>query len=83
MLYTNAYLKKSIKIFVKNFDSKLFNDVKAVFEYYFRDLNIECKTHGVSPLEEGPIGTPFKPKTQENQMEGKKVIIPTLCLDMN
>jgi len=43
MLYTNAYIERSIKIFVKVDNSTVFTKVENSFTNYCKNFNNECQ----------------------------------------
>jgi hypothetical protein len=45
MLYTNAYIERSIKLFVKNDDPNLFIKVDAAFSEFRYKFNKKCEVN--------------------------------------
>lgn len=65
MLYTTYFLEKSIKVFIKKDDPKLFERVEKAFIEYCSEINMMCqeavKDAGLILVFEGRGGTPQRP----------------------
>jgi hypothetical protein len=61
MLYTPSYLERSVKIFIKDDDTNIFNETKTAFTNYCNSVNKKCQEKfqekGVNIIFEGRGGS--------------------------